>query len=60
MLTRPEIVVLTQADTVPPAEITRALALFPAGTLVISAVTGEGLQPLIHQVWATLQGMRGA
>ena len=59
MLTRPEIVVLTQADTALPEEIAAARALFPGGTLVISAVTGEGVQALVHAVWSMLQGLRG-
>lgn len=57
MLTRPEIVVLTQADAVPPEFVERARALFP-DALVISAVTGEGLQPLIRRIWATLLDLR--
>ncbi len=58
MLTRPEIVVLTQADTVTPEYIEQVRALFPADALVISAVTGEGLKPLIHRTWATLLALR--
>jgi GTP-binding protein len=58
MLTRPEIVVLTQADTVTPEYIDQVRALFPADALVISAVTGEGLKPLIHRTWAMLLALR--
>ncbi len=59
MLDRPELIVLTQADTATPAEIAAARAIFPAETLVISAVTGEGVQALVYRVWAALQGARG-
>lgn len=58
MLTRPEIVVLTQADTVTPEYIAAVRALFPADAMVISAVTGEGLKPLVHRTWATLLALR--
>ena len=58
MLTRPEIVVLTQADAVPPEYIAAVRALFPADAMVISAVTGEGLKPLVHRTWATLLALR--
>lgn len=59
MLTRPEMVVLTQADTATAEEISTALALFPEGAVVISAVTGAGVQELLHAVWSRLQGLRG-
>ncbi len=58
MLTRPEIVVLTQSDAVPPEYIEAARAIFPADALVISAVTGEGVQALVRRIWATLTDLR--
>ncbi len=59
MLSRPEIIVLTQADTVSAEEIAEALAVFPAGTLAISAATGEGVDDLVNRVWRLLTEVRG-
>lgn len=55
---RPEIVVLTKADTVDEEAVATAIAeLREAGAgeiRVISAVTGEGVKPLVHAVWERL------
>lgn len=61
---RPEIVVLTKADAVDPevAQAARA-ALRDAGVpdpQVVSAVSGEGVEPLLRLVWARLRGDQGA
>jgi GTP-binding protein len=59
LLGRPEIIILTQSDTVSAKDVAAAKQVFPAGTLVISAVTGEGVQALVQRVWTALGELRG-
>jgi GTP-binding protein len=59
LLSRPEIIILTQSDTVSAEDAAAAKQVFPAGTLVISAVTGEGVQELVNRVWTALGELRG-
>ncbi len=59
LLSRPEIIILTQSDTVSAEDVAAAKQVFPAGTLVISAVTGEGVQALVQRVWTALGELRG-
>jgi GTP-binding protein len=59
LLERPEIIILTQADTVSAEDVAAAKAVFPEGTMVISAVTGDGVQELVQRVWAALGELRG-
>ncbi|MCK6502991.1 GTPase ObgE [Myxococcota bacterium] len=59
---RPELVVLTKADIVPPEERDQALAALQAEVgadrvLVISAVTGQGIPQLKHRVHGELKAM---
>jgi GTP-binding protein len=61
LLDRPEIVVLTKADTVDGAAVAAAQKAFAAAgvpaTLVISAATGQGVPALIQQVWSRLRDL---
>jgi GTPase len=55
---RPQIVVLSKCDVLPPEERDERLqelqaAGFPA--LGLSAVSGDGLKPLLERIWSTLQ-----
>ncbi len=58
---RPQYVVLTKADAVPPEQIQALTQAFQARTgsppYVISSVTGQGLKPLADACWQQLQGM---
>ena len=59
LLGRPEIIILTQSDTVSPEDIAAAKLVFPEGVMVISAVTGDGVQALVQRVWTALGELRG-
>jgi GTP-binding protein len=56
---RPELVALSQIDTVPPDEVAVLQAAFRAAGVpqvyAISAVTGQGLKPLLDAIWQRLQ-----
>lgn len=55
LVDRPEMIVLTQADTADDEAMAEALAAFPPGTRVISSVTGQGVVELVREVWDRLQ-----
>jgi GTP-binding protein len=56
---RPELVALSQIDTVAPAEVAALQAAFRAAgvpqVFAFSAVTGQGLKPLLDALWLRLQ-----
>lgn len=58
LIDRPQIVALNKVDALPPEGLADLVAQFetvvPTPIHCISAVTGEGLTPLLQQVWATL------
>ena len=58
---RPEIVALTKSDAVLPEELEQHLAAFEAALgarpLVVSSVTGEGVDELINECWRRLRSM---
>jgi GTPase len=56
LLERPELVVLTKADVADDETIARARAALPGEVLVISAVTGRGVQELVRRVWTQVRG----
>ena len=59
---RPEIVVLSKADAVEPAQLRAVKAEFAAAGVmdpaVISAVVGQGVPELLRRTWSTLGGPR--
>lgn len=63
LLERPELVVLTQADTADEDVLAEAIHTMTETTgvapRVISAVTGEGVAELVAEVWQRLRALRG-
>ena len=58
---RPELVALTKADLLPEDELAALADRFEAASgrrpHIISAVTGQGVDALVDQCWASLQAM---
>jgi GTP-binding protein len=64
LVRRPQVVVLTQSDLLPPAEVEARRAALQAESgarvFVISAVTGEGVPALVTEAWRVLVAARRA